>query len=462
MANFAPNNIVTLLRLCGKTTNINYKTMKKLKALLIAVQMACSIGCFAQSTENPFSFIKFSDHHFFTASLVNEEMGFGELINDSTTRVAGYFTIMMKLSAKNAPAFEMPDSPTMTYMLVDAYNDSTVFLNQDMTSFLKTCKYSKVNRTIGSTRYIGKGGHYAACIELPFADYKYTKEFDITDAPSIRYIYEKRTGVGTPFVFTSYYNTGYPYDINSLTGEEWAKYTIYSLSDSNDPIEIASGKKQLALKDTSKPLLAVVDSLTGQADNLPIGKYLLTLESNWNDMNRELNFEVTDTLRATIRIDKSEYSTDDSIRIDATLDYGFPYIDVVEETNKPTVFFSYELENADGSIMILTNDTIVNEAYANGLHNESLRLSLPLGSCNTDNLSDGDNECQLTIKVIFNTAIQFQKVFPVTIRKSATGVETVTKGETEDEEWSSLGGVRIAKPTKKGLYIRNNKKVVVQ
>lgn len=462
MANFAPNNIATLLRHCGKATNKNYKTMKKLKSFLIALQMACSIGCFAQSTENPFSFINFTDHHFFTTALMNEEMGFGQLINDSTTRVAGFFTIFMKLSAKNAPAFEMPESPTMTYMLVDAYNDSTIFLNQDMTTFLTKCKYSRVNSTVWNTEYIGRGGHYTACIELPFADYKYTNEFDITDDPSIKYRYEKRTSVGTPFVFTSYYNTGYPYDINSLTGEEWAKYTIYSLKDSNNPIEIASGKKQLALKDTSKPLLAVVDSLTGQADNLPIGKYLLKLESDWNDMNRELNFEVTDTLRATIGIDKSEYSTDESISIDATLDYGFPYIDVVEATKKPTVFFSYELENAEGTIMLLRNDTIANEAYANGLHNESLRLSLPLSSCNTENLSDGDNECQLTVKVIFNTAIQFNKVFPLTIRKSATGVETVTKGETEDGVWSSLGGVRIAKPTKKGLYIRNNKKVVVQ
>ena len=58
-------------------------------------------------------------------------------------------------------------------------------------------------------------------------------------------------------------------------------------------------------------------------------------------------------------------------------------------------------------------------------------------------------------------AIANARMYPVFIDEDATGIEQPTADNSEAGETYNLNGQRVAAPTK-GLYIRNNKKVIIK
>ena len=48
------------------------------------------------------------------------------------------------------------------------------------------------------------------------------------------------------------------------------------------------------------------------------------------------------------------------------------------------------------------------------------------------------------------------------VYKDATGIEEVNSEETDNEPYYTLGGVKVMKPAKGGIYIHKGKKVIIK
>lgn len=54
------------------------------------------------------------------------------------------------------------------------------------------------------------------------------------------------------------------------------------------------------------------------------------------------------------------------------------------------------------------------------------------------------------------------RVRRVTYKSAASDIQQVIGELTDDERWYNLNGLQITRPTKKGVYIHGNRKVVIK
>ncbi len=76
-------------------------------------------------------------------------------------------------------------------------------------------------------------------------------------------------------------------------------------------------------------------------------------------------------------------------------------------------------------------------------------------------------DCNLYVKVevIFNDDTQYKKIIPFNyIAKVApTGVKSITDNLSADDHWYGIQGTRLdSKPVQNGVYIHNQKKVIIK
>ena len=126
----------------------------------------------------------------------------------------------------------------------------------------------------------------------------------IYDEPSVRY----KQHQGNSANFTVYFNTGYPYNPDTLTGDEVVYYALLYCPDSatlvnhlkgqeSDEVEtLLSGKKRLInLKYSSVKDAAGLDSIRVTEYSAEPGWYAITLKSDWKPANSNRIFEVKAT-----------------------------------------------------------------------------------------------------------------------------------------------------------------------
>ena len=192
----------------------------------------------------------------------------------------------------------------------------------------------------GTNFTLPRGGKYEFRTYFDFLNIDKRDTVTVYDDPSLRVngIFTVKTG--DDLNISGYYNTGYPYDINSLTGEEYADVTIYKMETDSTGREAFKHRFPLHLKDEAYPLLAGWDSLFVNIIKPDIGPYIMRFETNWDAVpTRDIPLSVEDTLRATLTLDNDAYNfkTDKQATMHMTMDYGYPHIGFVQPDTIPTI-----------------------------------------------------------------------------------------------------------------------------
>lgn len=220
-------------------------------------------------------------------------------------------------TAPNAPL----DTLTAISSCTDIYGRESWIgnLSKDVLSAVNKCiKYPATKKSFSVADTCSRGGVYAVRTYIDFMEFDKRDTITIKDDPTLRISSDTVVKTGNDANVTAFYNTGYPFDINSLTGNEYAKVTVYKHTADKTVAEMSTQQFQLHLKDEAHPLVAAIDTLNLRIQKPELGAYTIRFESNWNAINsRDLPISVQDTLRATVSLDKQTYnlSTDKKARL---------------------------------------------------------------------------------------------------------------------------------------------------
>lgn len=314
-----------------------------------------------------------------------------------------------------------------------------------------------------------RGGEYIFRSQFDFIGFDKQEAVTIYDDPSLCVIPDPVVRIGEDADIMAYFNTGYPYDINSLTGEEYAKVNIYKQLTDSTVAELLAQQYPLHLKDESHPLVAGIDSLQLKLEKPELGDYLIRIESSWDAIEtRDLFVSVQDTLRATVTLDKQTYdlATDKNAQLHIKMDYGYPHVAAVKPDTIPTIRIAANLIKAidDSTTTKIFADTLV--LVSDTLATKDLRCEgdwiFDLTKIEGSGLTEGDST-HLQVAIIFNGGRQYETEIPLKLKPAATGITSVTEQRTDDNIYT-LNGIRISphQQLPPGIYIRNGKKVIIK
>ncbi len=330
-------------------------------------------------------------------------------------------------------------------------------------------KFSAIRKTFDTCLTLSRGGVYAVRTYIDFLEFDKRDTITIKDDPTLRIKGETVVKTGNDVNVMAFYNTGYPFDINSLTGNEYAKVTVYKHITDSTAAEMSTQQFQLHLKDEAHPLVAAIDTLDLRIQKPEPGAYTMRFESNWNAVkNRDLPISVQDTLRATVSLDKQTYnlSTDKKARLNLTMDYGYPHIFAVKPDTIPTIRISAVIKESAQH-----GDTIFCDSLK--MANDSLQTKdlfykgdweLDLTKIDQSKLNGTGSEKQLHVTISFNSQKQYAAVLPVSIMPNTTDIPNVSASDKNDESVFMINGMRV-NPKRRlpaGIYIRGGKKIIVK
>ena len=272
-----------------------------------------------------------------------------------------------------------------------------------------------------------RGGEYVFKTQFDFLRINKQENVVVYDEPSIRIKGDPiiKTGGGADIM--AHFNTGYPYDINSLKDEEYTKVTVYKQVNDSMAAEIWNQQYPLHLKDDTYPLLAGIDSLEVKFEKPQIGAYAIRFETSWDAIKtRDFFLSVEDTLRASATLDKQTYDllNDKSACLRVKMDYGYPHIAAVKPDSIPTIRITATLlkEINDNN----TSDTLFTDTLA--LVNDTLATKdllyeedwiLEWTNMKTSGLTEGDSTF-LQVAIVFNGRKQFETKIPVSFKPTAS------------------------------------------
>lgn len=331
---------------------------------------------------------------------------------------------------------------------------------------------------------LARGGEYVFGCFIDFLNIDKEEPVTVYDNPTIRIVGDNVVKVGNDVQVTAFFNTGYPYDINSLSGEEYADVTLFRMETDSTAYELDKQRYPLLkLKDEAHPLLAGIDTVTVKMEKPEPGLYVLRYETNWTAVEgRDIYITVEDTLRATVTLDKEAYdlAKDKSGRMTMTMDYRYPHIGAVNPDVEPTIrvfatlFKDKELKDTlMTDSLILVSDTLATK----DLHYKG-DWDLDWTKIDTAKLTEGDEDDQtnegeadstegdntfkLKVTIHFNGSQQFEKVIPVAMAPVSVGISPATALRSDDEATYTLSGLRVnaQRPHQSGIYVRKGKKIV--
>ena len=343
-------------------------------------------------------------------------------------------------------------------------------LKEDWEDFVDGCGYvgtSNADYSPPCSFDLARGGQYVLSAFVDFMHFERKDTMTIYDNPSIRIGATPEHKVGEDVEVTAYFNTGYPYDINSLTGEEYADVTLFKLETDSTAITLDKQRFSLSkMKDEAHPLLAGIDTVTTTMLKPEPGMYVLRYETNWQAVQtRDYIFDVEDTLRANVTLDKQTYdlTTDKQAHLTLKMDYRYPHVQAVEPDSVPTIRVTATLLKDKAATDSLMTDTlyIVSDTLATKDLNYAGQWDLDLTKIDASQLTDGESTYQLKINITFNNEQQYETFIPVELR-TATGISILPATRTDDEATYTLSGIRMnpRKPLSSGIYIRKGKKII--
>ena len=323
---------------------------------------------------------------------------------------------------------------------------------------------------------ICRGGQYVYRNYIPGLDYNYEETVEVKDKPSARVRYES-VNVGRNIEVKTYYNTGYPYDVNQFNGSEKATLRLFALGkdDQGNPkeTEVVMTEKPLRLYRPDQPLVAAFDSMKLTYCDPEPGQYHLKMESNWTQegANRDnILITVNDTVRCYAALDKSKYvaGTDKVLKLHMKLNYGYPYVTAEKEGEDPTVLVkTYVLTSNDNTADTIQTSThkITNASLADHPLDWENDIDAVLNIEKQEKAPTADSYLYVKVEVIFNGKTQYKKTIPFDyIAKVApTGVKSITENLPANDHWYGIQGTYMdSKPVQNGVYIHNQKKVIIK
>lgn len=314
-----------------------------------------------------------------------------------------------------------------------------------------------------------RGGEYEFRTFFDFLNIDKRDTLTVYDDPSLRVNGTFTVKTGEDFNFAGFYNTGYPYDINSLTGEEYADVTIYKMETDSTGREAFKHRFPLHLKDEAHPLLAGWDSLFVNIIKPEIGPYIMRFETNWDAVaTRDIPLSVEDTLRATITLDKDAYNfrTAKQATMHMTMDYGYPHIGFVKPDTIPTLRVTASLFKDKALTDTLFTDTLmfVNDTLATKDLRYAGDWALDWTKIDASKLAQEDSTYYLKATIIFNGNEQYKTTIPLKVETSATAIRSVAVLSSNDEDTYTLSGIRVNshRPLAPGIYLRKGKKIIIK
>lgn len=313
-----------------------------------------------------------------------------------------------------------------------------------------------------------RGGEYNLRSQFDFIGIDKQEAMTIYDEPSLRINPDPAVKIGSDANIWVYFNTGYPYDINSLTGEEYATITLYKQLTDTTAAELSTHQYPLHLKDEAHPLVAGIDSLHLLIEKPELGKYLIHIETNWDAVEaRDLIVTVRDTLRATATLNKQTYdlATERNAQLHIKMDYGYPHIYAIKPDTIPTIRIYADLLKAvaNSTVKIFTDSLLLE---SDTLATKDLKYEgdwmVDLTNIKDSMLTEEDSTF-LQVTVIFNGGSMYEAQIPLKLTPAATGITTVTKPQKDDYIYT-LNGIRVS-PNQQlapGIYIRKGRKVIIK
>ncbi len=349
--------------------------------------------------------------------------------------------------------------------------------NKIISDLFRELKYSEyVSDRHIVVQWLCRGGQYVYRNYIPGVDYNYEEIVEVKDKPSARVRY-KSVNVGKDIEVKTFYNTGYPYDVNQFNGFEKATMRLFALGkdDQGNPkeTEVVMTEKPLRLYRPDQPLVAALDSMKLTYCDPEPGQYRLKMESNWTQegANRDnILITVNDTVRCYAELDKSKYvaGTDKVMKLHMKLNYGYPYVTAENEGEDPTVLINtYVLTSDDNTAETIQTSThkITDASLADHPLDWESDLDVALNIEEQEKAPTTDSYLYVKVEVIFNGETQYTKIIPFDYIAEVlpTGVRSITDNLPANDQWYGIQGTRMdSKPVENGVYIHNQKKVIIK
>ena len=367
---------------------------------------------------------------------------------------AGVIFSSFTLVSQNPPADADPTPFKDSYYghsLVSMYNDTMMCKFQNMDDWDFIIYADQDIDGCNQVAVVDRGGQYAVSIGH-FPDlYEYRDTVDILDVPSLRLNFNGVLTMRDTIRMTAKASTGYPFDMNALTGNEKLKWVMAFSDNDTTFTQIAEREKPLNLKEVDRPLIAGYDTLMIERKPEKPGAYAIGMSSDFAPANRVCRIIVNDTLRATISLDKESYvyGVDKQAKAHLTLDYGYPYVRSINKDSIPTVALSYAL-GADVDTMFVSSDTL-------RYRRMNMEIDLPINlELVTDSVLEADTmKAKLNVFVDFNDQCHFKKELRIPFI-DPTGVENIETEAVESRRYNIMG--LPADERTKGIIIENGKK----
>ena len=390
-----------------------------------------------------------------------------------------HYFFTLKIYGMQIPSdFVVPDDLVCKMSVHDAYGnyildaDQSAVIKRALTDPLLTDQeiYTQINQI-----NIDLGGYYVFNAYLNFMNWDRTFNQEIHDPASVRVFGDPEPRLGENMDFNVFFNTGYPYDIASYSGNENVNYRFeYKAPKSTESVHLTSGNLPLTFAQSTTPLRAVRDSLHLFVEKPSIGYYVLSLESDtWPVANnKEYEFIVSDTVRADASIDRDviDLDKDHEINASAWVNYGFPYIpavkpdsDTIPYDTVPTVRFITTMKYSyNPNLAIRDTLAVVDPAFGENDIDLSRDMKIDLNKIVRDSLTNEFSPF-VNVEVNFNGKRVFDKNFNLTIVNTPSAVEEVVAVLPESRRGIyNIMGVKMNVPFEqlpRGIYIVDGKKI---
>ncbi len=234
------------------------------------------------------SCLKVSDVLFQTTAAFGQDYQLRPFGQDSllTGAESLVFTITSdETTFKLRQTLEIPENTLAKVTMTDKYGEAQGGTEYDFKSVFKKSKMgSKLKTTSNLAFEMKRGGEYECLLDIEVLNFKKSQAVVIYSAPGF-YISGLDSIVGGKDVKLDVdCNTGYPYDYNSLLGNEYAKVTVYKVNSDNTETEILTNEIELPFKQAGKPLIAQIATLSITMGKPDPGTYRLHFESNWKGL----------------------------------------------------------------------------------------------------------------------------------------------------------------------------------
>lgn len=372
---------------------------------------------------------------------------------------AGLFNWGFTMNASQVPTdYVVPDEAMYRFILTDMYGNSPIVEEQDLKTEFKKIKYHKsYTQAMEGVFTLTRGGRYAVDLSISPIDYSHRDTIDIVDEPSLR-AKDLEIKKGEDLMGTVYFNTGYPFNMDELTGKEYGTYKIYKVMEDSSLVYMeCRDSVQLNLKNEDQPLVAGMDSMLVLMFTPEVGKYKVVLKSDWAPGNGEYDITVADELSAYAYLDKEKYTIgeDNKAKLSINMEYGFPYIQPTEEYPTPSVIISTNLLGKVDTLVI------ADDSLASKKLDCTASMDIDLSGITVEYLSE-NNSVDMEVNVVFNGTCQYTATLPIVFTDSPSGIDKISDDRQPKAIYSIDGVKQNGKLSQlpSGIYIVDGKKIL--